>query len=104
MKRLIFGAIAGLAVWVARCFATQPWFAGRPCRLCHRRTDNDLYAGDEDSAPYCWGSRVPCRGCDNRGDRTLEPTSALASRGHSPRRIHPGTHSNLGEVSRFGIT
>src|SRR2546429_9454315 len=60
-----------------------------------------VYAWDEDSAPDSWRPRIVGRGGSNGRHRTLEPVSALGGRRHSPRGIRPGTHSNLGEISRL---
>jgi hypothetical protein len=60
-----------------------------------------VYARDEDSAPDSWRPRIVGRGGSNGRYRTLEPASALGGRRYSPRGIRPGTHSNLGEISRL---
>jgi len=60
-----------------------------------------VYARDEDSAPDSWRPRIVGRGGSNGCYRTLEPASALGGRRYSPRGIRPGTHSNLGEISRL---
>jgi hypothetical protein len=100
MKRSIFATLAGLAVWVlVASLLNRGLRLGFPGYALAEPTMT--FTLGMKIVPLILGALASLAAGAATGAITLEPVSALGGRRRSPRDIHPGTHSTLGEISRL---